>query len=74
MRISRFLFVTLALAGCAVGAHAVSRRPGRLEKRQLEEGLRTWEEEGGNVAPSVAPASVRSSVALLSPDPIPGIP
>ncbi|SBT04138.1 conserved exported hypothetical protein [Candidatus Accumulibacter aalborgensis] len=74
MIISKFALVALALAGCAAGALAVSRRPGRLEKRRLEEGLRTWEDEGGSLAPSVARATVRSSLALLSPDSLPGIP
>lgn len=74
MMISKFLLVSLALAGCVAGAHAVSRRPGRLEKRQREEGLRTWEDEGGSLAPSAALGTVRSSLALLSSAPIPGKP
>jgi len=41
-------------AGCLT-AFAIGRRPRPLDKQQLEEGLRTWEDEGGNLARSGNP-------------------
>jgi|OpeIllAssembly_1097287.scaffolds.fasta_scaffold97921_3 hypothetical protein len=51
---SRFAFFALVAAGC-LAAFAIGRRPRPLDKRQLEESLRTWEDEGGNLARSGNP-------------------
>ena len=48
---SKFAFLALVAAGC-LAAFAIGRRPRPLDKQQLEEGLRTWEDEGGNLARS----------------------
>ena len=48
-------------AGCAAAAYAIGRRSRHLERRQSEEGLRTWEDEGGNLSPSEAQAGARSA-------------
>lgn len=48
---SKFAFLALVAAGC-LAALAIGRRPRPLDKQQLEEGLRTWEDEGGNLARS----------------------
>ena len=48
---SKFAFLALVAAGCLT-AFAIGRRPRPLDKQQLEEGLRTWEDEGGNLARS----------------------
>jgi hypothetical protein len=53
---NRFFFLSLAMAGCAAAAYAVGRHTRHLEKRQLKEDLRNWEDEGGNLAPSQAQA------------------
>ena len=52
MIIRRFFILTLAMAGCAAATYAIGRRSHRLEKQQHKEDLRTWEDEGGNLAPS----------------------
>lgn len=53
---SKFAFLALVAAGCLT-AFAIGRRPRPLDKKQqLEEGLRTWEDEGGNLARSVGSA------------------
>ncbi len=52
---SKFAFLALVAAGCLT-AFAIGRRTRPLVKRQLEEGLRTWEDEGGNLARSVGSA------------------
>ena len=59
MIIRRFFILSLAVAGCATAAYAIGRHSRGLEKRQikkrqLKEDLRTWENEGGNLAPSAA--------------------
>jgi hypothetical protein len=48
---SKFAFLALVAAGC-LAAFAIGRRPRPLDKQQLEEGLRTWEDEGGNLVRS----------------------
>jgi hypothetical protein len=63
MIISRFFFLSLVTAGCAAAAYAIGRHTRHLEKRQLKEDLRTWEDEGGNLAPSEAPAVARPAAA-----------
>ncbi len=67
MSSSRVLFLTLAVAGCAAVVLAIGRRTRHLEKRQLEEGLRSWEDEGGNLAPpadqAVAPVAIPPNLA-----------
>lgn len=56
MIIKRLFMLAVAMAGCAAAATAVARHARRLEKRQDKEDLRTWEHEGGNLAPSQTPA------------------
>jgi len=51
MTTGRFLLLSLAMAGCAAAAYAVGRRTRHLESRLSEEGLRTWEDDGGNLSP-----------------------
>ena len=52
MIISRFLIFAVAMSGLTAAAFAVGRHSRQLEKRQLKEDLRAWEDEGGNLAPS----------------------
>jgi hypothetical protein len=60
MIIRRFFILSLAMAGCTAAAYAIGRYTRDLEKRQLKEDLRTWEHEGGNLAPSATtPAAAR---------------
>ena len=59
MIIRRFFSFALALAGCAAAAYAIGRHTRHLEQRQLKEGLRTWEDEGGNLVPSEAGPEAR---------------
>lgn len=54
---SRFFFFSLSLAGCAAAAYGIARHTRQLEKRRLMQDLRTWEGEGGNLAPSESPAA-----------------
>lgn len=67
MSTSRFLLLSLALVAGATAAYGLGRRTRHLEKRQLEEGLRSWEDEGGNLAPpadpAVAPVAIPPSLA-----------
>jgi hypothetical protein len=53
---NRFFYVSLAVAGCTAAAYAIGRRTRQIEKQQHKEELRNWEDEGGNLAPSEAPA------------------
>ena len=48
---NRFVLVTLAMAGCAATAYALGRRTRKLDRQVLEEDVRNWEDEGGNLAP-----------------------
>ena len=61
MIIRRLFILSVAMAGCAAAAYAVGRHTRHLEKRQLKEDLRTWEDEGGNLAPSEVPALAHSA-------------
>ena len=63
MIIRRFFILSLAMAGCVAAAYAVGRHSRHLEKRQHKEDLRTWENEGGNLAPSESPAVARRAAA-----------
>jgi hypothetical protein len=63
MIISRFFIFSLAMAGCATAAYAIGRHTRHLEKQQHKEDLRTWEDEGGNLAPSEARAMARPAIA-----------
>lgn len=56
MFINRFLILSLALAGC-VAAYAIGRHTRHLEERRVKDALRTWEDEGGNLAPVAAPSA-----------------
>lgn len=67
MIISRFFSFSLAVAGCAVAAYAFGRHTRHLEKRQLTQDVRTWEHEGGNLAPPEVP-----DMAPPAPTTIPG--
>ena len=64
MIISRYFFLSLAMAACAGAAHAIGRHTRHLQKRQLKEDLNTWEDDGGNLAPSEAPAAAGALAAL----------
>lgn len=52
MIISRLIVLSLAIAGGATAAYAIGRHARQLEKQRHKEELRTWEDEGGNLAPS----------------------
>lgn len=43
------------MTGFTAAAYAIGRHTRRLEKRQLKQDLRAWEDEGGNLAPSETP-------------------
>ncbi len=60
---SRFFYLSLAMAGCTAAAYAIGRRTRQIEKQQHKEELRTWEDEGGNLAPSEVPTIARSAPA-----------
>jgi len=60
---NRFFYFSLAMAGCAA-AYVVGRHTRQIEKKQQhKEELRTWEDEGGNLAPSEASAIPRPAAA-----------
>ena len=63
MSIRRLSIFSLAMAGCAAAAYAIGRHTRKVEKQQLKEDLRTWEDEGGNLAPSEALAMPRPAQA-----------
>ena len=56
---NRFFYLSLAMAGCTAAAYAIGRHTRQIEKQQRKEELRTWEDEGGNLAPSEATATAR---------------
>jgi hypothetical protein len=60
---NRFFYLSLAMAGCTAAAYAIGRHTRQIEKQQHKEELRTWEDEGGNLAPSEAPAIARPAAA-----------
>ncbi len=60
---NRFFYFSLVMAGCASAAYVISRHIRQIEKQQHKEELRTWEDEGGNLAPSEAPAIARPAAA-----------
>lgn len=62
MSIRRLSIFSLAMAGCAA-AYAFGRHTRQREKEHHKEDLRTWEEEGGNLAPSEAAAMPRPAAA-----------
>ena len=64
----KFFIFSLAMAGCAAAAYTIGRHTRNLEKRQLKkrqlkEDLHTWENEGGNLAPSKAMAVTHPAAA-----------
>jgi hypothetical protein len=63
MTSNRFFYLSLAMAGCTAAAYAIGRHTRQVEKQQLKEDLRTWEDEGGNLAPSEASGMPRSAAA-----------
>jgi hypothetical protein len=63
MTIRRLFIFSLAMAGCAAAAYAIGRNSRHLEKQHHKEDLRTWENEGGNLSPSEAPAMARHAAA-----------
>lgn len=63
MSIRKLSIFSLAMAGCAAAAFAIGRHTRQLEKQQLKEDLRTWEDEGGNLAPSEASSMPRPATA-----------
>jgi len=52
MSIRKLLIFSLAIAGCTAASLAVGRYTKQLERRQLKQELRAWEDEGGNLAPT----------------------
>jgi hypothetical protein len=56
---NRFFYLSLAMTGCTAAAYAIGRHTRQMEKQQHKEDLRTWEDEGGNLAPSEVPAIAR---------------
>ncbi len=63
MSIRTLSILSLAIAGCAAAAYAIGRHTRQLERLQIKEDLRTWEDEGGNLAPSEASALPRPAAA-----------
>jgi len=63
MIIRRLIILSLAMAGCCAAAVAIGGYTRQLERRQLKQDLRTWEDEGGNLAPSEAKALARTAAA-----------
>lgn len=51
---NRFLLLAMLLVGGVAAALTVGRHSRHLEKQQHKDDLRTWEHEGGNLAPSAA--------------------
>ena len=65
MNTNRFFFLALLLAGgAAAAAYVIGRHSRHLVKQQHKEDLRTWENEGGNLAPSAAPFVARPDSRL----------
>ena len=62
MTSNRFFYLSLAVAGCAA-AYAIGRHARQIEKQQHKEDLRTWEDEGGNLAPYDASVMPRPAPA-----------
>jgi hypothetical protein len=67
MTIKQFFIFSLALAGCAATAYTIGRyshhAKRQVKKRELKQDLHTWENEGGNLAPSAALAVARPAAA-----------
>lgn len=63
MTSNRFFCLSLAMAGCTAAAYAIGRHTRQIEKQRHREDLRTWEDEGGNLAPSEASAIPRPTAA-----------
>jgi hypothetical protein len=60
MTTNRFFLLALLLGGgAAAAAYAIGRHSRHLEKQQHKEDLRSWENEGGNLAPSEVPVVAR---------------
>ena len=57
MMIRRLIVLSLAIAGGAAAAYAIGRHTRQLEMQQHKEELRTWEDEGGHLAPSETAAA-----------------
>ncbi len=49
---NRFFLLALLLGGATAAAFTIGRHSRYLEMQQHNEDLRTWEDEGGNLAPS----------------------
>jgi hypothetical protein len=59
-----FFYLSLAMAASTAAAYAFGRHTRQIEKQQHKEDLRTWEDEGGNLSPSEAPAIARPAAAV----------
>ena len=63
MTSNRFFCLSLAMAARTAAAYAIGRHTRQIEKQRHKEDLRTWEDEGGNLAPSEASAIPRPAAA-----------
>ena len=67
MTFRQFLVLSLAMAGCAATAYAIGRHSHhakrQVKKRELKQDLHTWENEGGNLAPTASTAVARPAAA-----------
>ncbi len=59
MTISKVFYLSLAAAGCAAAAYAIRGYARHVDRREFKEGLRNWEDEGGNLSPSETGAMER---------------
>jgi hypothetical protein len=60
MTSNRVFYLSLAMAGCTAAAYAIGRYTRQIDKQQHKE---DWEDEGGNLAQSGAPAIARTAAA-----------
>jgi hypothetical protein len=63
MTSNRFFYLSLAMAGCTAAAYTIARHTRQVEKQQLKEDLRTWEDEGGHLASPETSTRARPAAA-----------